>query len=260
MLKVIKKVILGSVSILGMSFMMWTFLLLNPNWVYGKSMTIDNVTVYYNSDLETSAENTIKKVLEIVSSSEIYKNENTIQLCMNDNSIYPNLHPVASGTAYAFLNKTVIFSSSPNFRENTAEFQWEINNYELRKYNLTYLLAHEFMHNVQYEQNKRYSISTTFGKQNWKLEGHADYIARQFKNDGLLKTKIRKYLTEAKKKHVGIPVFELEDGTIQNLSYYKFALVVQFLMEERGMDFDQICQLDTNLNDLFNDMINWSQS
>lgn len=259
MIRIIKKTVLSSLSILGIGFLIWTFLLLNPAWVYSKSTTIENVIINHNSALEKEVENTIKKALAIISSSEIYKKENKIQLCLNDNSRYPNLHPFASGTAYAFLNKTIMFASTPNFSENTAEFKWEINNYELRKYNLTYLISHEFMHNVQYEHNTKYYNSTTFGKQNWKLEGHAEYIARQFKDDGQLKVKIQKYITEENNEHVGIPVFELEDGTIQNLSYYKYAISIQYLMEEKHLDFSQICELEMDLADLYNEMINWSE-
>lgn len=259
MIRIIKKIVLGSLSILGISFLVWTFLLLNPNWMYSKSTSIENVIFYHNSDVEKEAKNTIKTALEIVSSSEIYDKENRIQLCMNDNSRYPHLHPFASGTAYAFLNKTVMFASTPNFSQNTAEFKWEINDYELRKYNLTYLISHEFMHNTQYQYNKSYYNSTTFGKKNWKLEGHADYIARQFKNDGKLKIKIQKYLTEENKEHIGIPVFELEDGTIQNLSYFKYALIIQYLMEEKNLNFNQICELEIGLDDLFKEMMDWSK-
>ena len=176
---------------------------------------------------------------------------------MNDNLLYPRLHPFANGTAYAFLNKTVMFACTPSFAKNTAEFKWEINNYESREFNLTYLLAHEFMHNVQYEFDNKYYINTTFGKQNWKLEGHADYIARGFKDDGKLKLKIDKFLIEENKDHVGIPVFKLDDGTIQNLTYFKYALMIQYLIEEKGLSFGQVCKLESGLDQVYAEMIDW---
>jgi len=113
MIRRIKKIILSSLSILGISSLMWAFLLSNPNWIYSKSTTVENVTIYHNSNLEKEVESTVKKALKIISSSEIYKKENKIQLCLNDNSQFPNLHLFASGTAYAFLNKTVIFACTP---------------------------------------------------------------------------------------------------------------------------------------------------
>ena len=259
MIKTVKKIILSSLSILGISFLFWTLFLLNPNWSYANNTQIDNVTVYHNEELEEGTELIIRNALSVIEKANIYDKNLNIQLCLNDDKIYPNLHPFAGATAYAFLNKTVIYASKPNFRNNYAEFTWEINNHEVRKWNLTSLLAHEFMHNVQHNHNPKYYIKSTLGNLNWKLEGHAEYIARQFKNDGKLKVKIQKYLTEKNKEHVGIPVFKLEDGTIQSLSYFKYALVVQYLMEEKKLNFDEICKLEIVLDDLYKEMIDWSK-
>ena len=114
------------------------------------------------------------------------------------------------------------------------------------------------MHNVQYYHNPNYYFNSTLGKINWKFEGHAEYIARGFKNDEQLKEKIPFYLAEEKKDHVGIPVFMLEDKTIQNLSYFKYALVTQYVMEEKELDFDELCALEIGLDELFKEMVDWS--
>lgn len=259
MIRIIKKIILSALSILGISFLIWMVLLLNPNLSYANQTQIENVTVFHNNKLEKGTESIIRNALSIIKNSEIFDKNLEIQLCLNDDKIYPNLHPFAGATAYAFLNKTVIYASKPSFRNNYAEFTWEINNHEVRKWNLTSLLAHEFTHNVQHNHNPKYYIKSTLGNQNWKLEGHAEYIARQFKNDVKLKFKIQKYLTEENKEHVGIPVFKLQDGTIQSLSYFKYALVVQYLMEEKKLNFDEICKLEIVLDDLYKEMIDWSK-
>lgn len=115
------------------------------------------------------------------------------------------------------------------------------------------------MHNVQHNHNSNYYIKSTLGKINWKLEGHAEYIAREFKGDDRLKEKIKFHLLEVAKDHTGIPVFELEDGTIQNLSYFQYAIVIQYLMEVKKLDFDEICKLQMEFDDLYTEMVNWSK-
>lgn len=260
MIKTIKKVIVSCLSILTISFLFWTLFLLNPSLSYANKTQFDMITVYHNQDLEEQTESVIKNAIQIIKRSDIFDKNMNIQFCLNDDKIYPNLYPFAGATAYAFLNKTTIYASKPNFKENFTSFQWAINDYELRKYNLTKLLAHEFMHNVQFDYDLVYSITSTLGKRNWKLEGHAEYIAREFKKDGLLKNKIALYLMEEKKDHVGVPVFNLEDGTIQNLSYFKYALVIQYLMEEKHLNFNQISEHEIGLNDLFKEMIDWSKN
>jgi len=261
MIKTIKKVILSALSILGFSFMFWVLFLLNPSLSYANKTQFDFVTIYHNQDLDEPTEVVLKNAMSIIKKSALFDDKVKINLCLNDDNIYPNLlNPlVGQPTAYAILNKTVIKNCRPDFKENIAETQWEINNYEHRKFNLTWLLAHEFTHNLQYHTNSNYVIKSTLGKINWKLEGHAEYIARAFKNDGALKNKIEKYLIERDKEHTGLPVFELEDGTKQILSYYKYGLVIQYLMEEEEMDFGQICKLEKDLDELFAQMIEWSE-
>lgn len=260
MIKTLKKVILGSLSILGISFFVWILLLLNPSLSYANKTQFDFVSIYHNQALEAETEAIIKDAIGILKQSALFDDEVTLQFCLNDDQLYPNLHPFAGQSlAYAFLNKTIAKNCTLNFSNNTAETQWAINQNEVRKFNLTWLLAHEFTHNLQYRAKRNYVIRSTMGSLNWKLEGHAEYIAREFKGDGLLKAKIDRFLTEEKKEFKGLPVFELEDGTSQILSYYKYALIIQYLMEEKGMNFAQVCELEIGLNDLFQEMITWSQ-
>ena len=260
MFKVIKKVILSSLSILGISLLFWVIFLLNPSLSYANKTPFDYVTVYHNQDLDEHAKDIVNGAINIIKDSELFDNNVSLQLCLNDDLIYPNLHQlVGDPLAYAIFNKTIVKNCTLKFEENVAEAKWAVNNYELRNFNLTWLLAHEFTHNLQYHANPSYVIRTTLGNINWKLEGHAEYISRQFKNDGRLKEKIAILLEEQKKEFVGLPVFDLEDGTKQMLSYYKYGIVVQYLMEEKGMNFTQICELEKTLNVLYSEMLAWNE-
>lgn len=260
MLKAIKRIILSCLSILGISVAVWTLLLLNPKWSYAHSTAFDHVEVYHNLPLSPNTEQIISDAVHIIQRSELFNEDIYIQLCMNDDSVYPNLYPFAGGpTAYAMLNKTVIKNCTTLFDQNVAQTQWAVNHNEVRHFNLTWLLAHEFMHNLQYHSYSDYVIKSTMGAINWKLEGHAEYVARSFQNDGLLREKITLYQNEASKEHIGLPVFELEDGTKQIFSYYKYALVVQYLIEQKDMDFRQICQSESSLEQLYTEMIAWSR-
>lgn len=248
MVKTIKKILLGSASVLGVSTLFWIVLLVNPKLSYANQTQFGQITVHHNQALDAGTETVINDAKALIKNASIYDDKFSIDLCLNDDLIYPKLHPIPGGSAYAFLNKTVIYASTPQFNENIAEFKWEINNNELRAYNLTYLIAHEFMHNLQHHFDAIHYAKNSFGQINWKFEGHAEYIARAFKNDGLLKEKINFYLIEATKDHVGVPVFKLEDGTIQNLAYFKYALVVQYLTEEQNLSYKEICDLDSKLD------------
>ncbi len=254
-MKKLKKLLISCISVLGISFLVWTVLLLNPNLSYANKTQIENITVFHNSALEEGIDLILKDAVAILKTSDIYDQNLDIQLCLNDDKIYPNLHPFAGGTAYAFANKTIIYASQANFKDNYAEFSWAINNYEFRKYNLTALLAHEFTHNLQFNFDSGYYNLNSIRKINWKLEGYAEYISREFKHDGKLKEKIQLYLKKEQEEYTGVPVFILSDGTIQNLSYFKYALVVQYLMEEKNLSFAQICAMKQDLDSNYSEMI-----
>ena len=260
MIKTIKKVILSLLSIMGISCLLWTVLFLYPNLSYANETQFGKVTIFHNQELDEGTEVIIKDVIEILKRSELYDKNLNIQLCVNDDKIYPNLYPIfGHPLAYATFNKTIIKNGEIKFNENVVEVQWEGNN-ELRKYNLTWLLAHEFTHNLQDNANQSYMIRTFFqGKINWKLEGHADYIAREFKNDGRLKDKIEEYLIKSQKGQIRLLVIENKDGTKQIHSYFKYALVIQYLIEEEKMNFSEICKLETDIEELFSQMIEWSK-
>ena len=261
MRKANKKVIIILLAVIGISCLIWIVLFINPNLSYANQTQFDEVTIFHNQELEEKTEVIIKGVIEILKTSELYDESLNIQLCLNDDRIYTNLYPIfGTPIAYGFLNKTIVKNGDFKFNENIIEVQWKPNS-ELRKYNLTWLLAHEFTHNMQQNDNFSYTIRTTFpAKINWKLEGHADYIARKFKNDGMLKDKIDKFLIEENNVHNGLSATKDEIGIYWFYGYYKYALIVQYLMEEKKMTFNQICELDTDINEIYSEMLKWRNS
>lgn len=264
MLKVLKKVILSSLSILGISLICWCVLFFNPNISYAHETQFENVTVFHNDDLAESTSQIIQDAITILKNSDLFSPELSIQLCLNDDGLYPHMHPMLGGPstegplAYALFDKAIIRSCDLDFDSNLAVSQWEMNDNEIRKWNLTQLIAHEFVHNMQWKRNMSYSIRTTLGKLNWKLEGHAEYISHQYKGDGRLLEKIEHYIRLKDDQYVGIPVFENQEGRMQNLWYYKNALMVQYLMEVKRLNYDQVCEYQSSHDEVYSEMIKWS--
>ena len=210
----------------------------------------------YHYQLDDNTNNVIKNAISRIKKSELYYDEIQIQLCLNDDRLYPNLQPFVNyALAYAVLDKTIVKDCEIKFNENRAETKWDVNNFEHRKFDLTYLLAHEFTHNLQFEAG--YMPFDPRVIVDWRLEGYADYIGREFSEDGKLLEKIDKYLSIQNNEYIGFPVFELEDVTKQIFSYYKYSLIVQYLIEIKKMNFDQIMKLDSKIDNYYSDMIEW---
>lgn len=263
MVRLLKKITLSCVSILGISLLFWSIMFMCPSLSYAHSTEFDNITVYHNNPVDPAIGTVLSDAVSTIKKSTLFDEDIHISLCMNDDKFFKNIHPLnGSPLAYALFDKTVIHSCTLNFSENLATTKWERNNFEFRKFDLTYLLAHEFTHNLQIKADPIYWLKSTIDirgfKINWKFEGHADYIARQYQHDGRLREKITTYLAEEQKEHNGFPVFELEDGTKQILSYFKFSLVIQYLMEEKKMSFTQICETEMDFERQFQEMVDWS--
>lgn len=79
------------------------------------------------------------------------------------------------------------------------------------------------------------------------------------KNDGKLKEKIQQLLEEEQKEHIGFPVIELEDGTKQILSYFKYGLIVQYLLEQKKLNFNDICNTESSMEELYTEMLEWDE-
>ena len=261
MLKTIKKVLLSCLSILGLTIFLWTIAFLNPSLSYAHQTDIEFISVHHNNTLDPAAEQVLLETISILKQSELYHEGIKIDLCLNDESFYPKLNvTLGQCLAFALFDKAVFKNCDLNWKENVAETKWKVNEYEHRKFKLSYLVAHEMTHNLQIDRDLFYWISSTKGIQiNWKFEGHADYVARQYKNDGLLKSRIEKFLEEEKKEHIGLPVFELEDGTKQIFSYYKYSMVVQYLFDVKNMNYHQLCALETPFEELYEEMLAWNK-
>ena len=74
MLKVIKRVIFGSLSVLIVSTIFLSIALLNPSMTYANKTSFDKVTVYHNQALEEGTEHVVKNAINIIKGAEIYDN------------------------------------------------------------------------------------------------------------------------------------------------------------------------------------------
>ena len=66
MIKTLKKIILGSVSILGVSVLIWLVLLFNPQYSYAHQTQVDQVIIYHNDALQQNAEKVVRDAIGLI--------------------------------------------------------------------------------------------------------------------------------------------------------------------------------------------------
>jgi hypothetical protein len=241
----IKKVVLRTGAVLGLCFILLLGIVLNPSLLYSKSSEYGNTTVYHNQELPKEFTSVLRESKKLTRSSEIYDAHFHIDLCLNDGSSYPKMIQLIKGPAFAhgFYNKVVI-TSEANFAANHAIING-------RKWNLTQLIAHEMLHCYQYNT---YGFGT-FKFPMWKLEGYPEYISRKGTATDLIANIDLLLDTDSDEGWI-----DFQDGTGSGLNYYQDRLLVQFLMEIKGWNYQQIVDDNTSRDQVEASMMKWYKS
>ncbi|MBS2212722.1 collagenase [Carboxylicivirga mesophila] len=256
MKRILIKFIVTLISLLVVFFATYAILFFNPSLSYSNKTQLGQVTIYHNLELEEKTSDIINAAIELTKSSELYDESMPIKLCFNDDNIYPHLYPMDSTPAFALSNAVILKKGDYQFNKNLVVVYYEENDF-YQHLDLTWLLAHEFTHSLQFNADLDYMKKTTRGKINWKVEGYAEYISRNYKGDGRLKEKIDDYLVKSKNGQDPVKIIVDNDGTKQVHSYNKYGLMVQYLMEVKDMDYFKICEFEISRDQVFLEMMEW---
>ena len=252
MFKKIKKVLLSLLAVLAVCFATGVFLLLNPGVLYAHKTEIGKFKIYHHQPLQEGIVETLAASLQIVEASELYKADKKLDICLGDGSKYPKIFEKlkGQGVGYSIMNK-VILNADCYFKDNFAQWSWERNNFETRKWDLTELIAHEMAHVFQYYHQKTMPLKHP----NWKIEGYAETVAR--KHRGTLKENVG-HLLDAEKNGIGYwGWFTFEDETGIPISYLQNWVLVQYLMEIERLTFVEILEDDTLEEEVKKKMVQW---
>lgn len=224
-------------------------IILNPVFTYANKTTKFNCTVFYNKPLDDSFNIRLLQATQLAAKSECYNPELKLDICLNEESVYPEIIRAIWGNAYArgFYNKVVLMSNA-NFKDNYVE----LNGY---KWNLTQLLAHEMIHCFQFDKLGFWKSNPVAKIPDWKWEGYPEYIARQSENERNLKVNIDRLVQAENTNNNGWIQFPDGTGTIK--SYYKNWLLVQYCMDVKKMTFMQILNDTVKEETIKMQMMDW---
>ena len=92
----------------------------------------------------------------------------------------------------------------------------------------------------------------------WKLEGYPEYIARQDllqSSAYSLADEIRRFI--ATDEHERRDRFEAVAGHFAPTYYFKGRIMIEFLMDVRGLSYDEILRDKRTEREVFNEMQDW---
>ena len=225
-------------------------IILNPVLTYASKTVHNNYTIFHNKPLDKTLPSQLDQATELLKASEFYNPKLTLDICLNDGSVYPKLMQKIRGQAFAwgFYNKVVL--------QGTASYK---NNYVMLngyKWNLTQLLAHEMTHCLQFNKLGFWKSKPVADLPDWKWEGYAEYIARQNSAQKDLSANIA-LLISVNKKDKNSWEINFADNSIVPREYYNYWILMQYCMNIKKMTYTQILADTTKEETMRQEMMNW---
>lgn len=222
-------------------------IILQPIVTYASKTNHNNFVIFHNKPLDPLLKAKLDEAVVLLKKSEFYDPSLKFDICLNDGSTYPQIIKILRGQAFGwgFYNK-VVLQGVANYESNYVE----LNGY---KWNLTQLLVHELVHCLQFQRLGLWKSKPIADIPDWKWEGYAEYISRQgIEQKDFLKNMIR--LTKADRNKWGI---NFEDSTISPKDYYENWILVQFCIDIKKMNYQQLISDLTSEEALKKEMMLW---
>ncbi|MDW3646844.1 MAG: hypothetical protein R8P61_07275 [Bacteroidia bacterium] len=243
----LKKILIWTAAILLLFLGVFVISLLSPSLFYSHAQAYGQIRILHNQALEEGWENQIDTALQAIESSVLYDPNFQIELCLQDGSSYPQFVELVFGEAFAFgfASKAVL-----NMPVQPESGYIEKNG---KRRDLAELLAHEFIHNFQYQKYGFATLNFPF----WKLEGYAEYMMRMEKDDLDLRYAISHLLKYEEKGSYNYDWVEWENEIGTPHIYLKSNIMVQYLMEIEGLTYDEIVKDQRSTEAVFEEVLAW---
>lgn len=222
-------------------------IVLNPLLTYANKTMHNNYSIYYNKALDPSLTTRLDEATALLKTSELYDNDLKLDICLNDGSFYTAIIKTIRGPAFAwgFYNKVVLQGTM-----NCSKNYDELNGY---KWNLTQLFTHEMIHCLQFHKLGLWRSKPFANIPSWKWEGYAEYIARQNSDQKDLLKNIDRFLKNNKENWA----IAFADNTISPREYYAYWILMQYCMNIKKMNYNQVLDNSTKEETIKSEMMKW---
>lgn len=251
MKKTLKRIAIGTVLTTIISVVTIVTLILNPQFLFAEKLVYGDFDIYSNNDIADSYQTTIDNAVELIRTSEIYEPNQRLDIFISHGTIFNEFDTKILGYALAkCIHNNIILKVEADFDKNIL-VGWN------SKRNLKKTIAHEAMH---FYQMKKYGFMK-FNPFNhppmWKLEGYPEYVANQ---SDLKSTNYRLTDSIIKLKEfesTGEYLIETEPGQFDPLVYFKGRVMMEYLIDIKGMTYSEILNNDLTEDKVIEEMTSW---
>jgi hypothetical protein len=209
-----------------------------PQPLFAEKIEYNNFCIFSSQKVETrNIAGWVDQARALIAASELYDSTMVFQIFLAHDNIFNDIEsiqgvgPIARATAGNIIIKIPIDPTKQTVRTWRSEV------------NIAELLAHEMVHVLQ---TRRYGM-TRFNPFDhppmWKLEGYPEYISRRkmLLDDGYdLEAEILRYVELERSSMDGF--VEVVSNHFVPSYYYKGRLMVEYLMDMKGLRYDDILE------------------
>lgn len=250
MKRIIKKAI---VSLLMTAFVLISGLvtiMLFPQPLFAHKMEYKQFRVYSDNMPDKGIEIILDKAYQLVEKSELHDKYYQYDIFFSHDNIYNRIEDLqGKGPAARATAGNIVFKVSVDIENNLACGV-------ISKINLTEMLTHEMVHCLQANTLGLLNMNQFNHPPYWKLEGYPEYISRQAKlkdPDYSLTNEIERFIELESKSKDGF--VEVSNEHFVPSIYYKGRLMVEYLMDVKGMTYNEILKDQRTEDQIFQEML-----
>ncbi len=222
-----------------------------PQPLFAHKLEYKKFNVYSDQVVDKNIEVILNNAYNLVEQSELQDKNYAYDIFLGLDNIYNRIEDLqGKGPAARATAGNIVFKVRVDIENNKAFGPRSI-------INLTELLGHEMVHCLQANTLGLWNMNQLNHPPYWKLEGYPEYISRQAKlkdKDYSLSNEIKRFIELESNSSDGF--VEMSEKHFVPSIYYKGRLMVEYLMDIKGMTYDEILKDSRDEDQIFEEMVN----
>ncbi|HZV68599.1 MAG TPA: hypothetical protein VFG10_03615 [Saprospiraceae bacterium] len=219
-------------------------------------MEYKQFNVYSKEIISEQIKPILDSALSLVATSELYDSTYRVDLFLSYNTFLNQIDDMVfgQGVSAKALDNNLVFKANVDVNENRVHATFHKSCHQ----RFDYMIAHELMHCLQAHKYGLLKFNPFTHLEMWKLEGYPEYVARQKFSESTdsLKMEIKRFI-ELHDKQTDIWILLEEGGCEVPEFYYKGRLMTEYLMNAKGMTYDQILKDKRSEEEIYIEMTGW---
>ncbi|HPH45996.1 MAG TPA: hypothetical protein PLJ60_02750 [Chryseolinea sp.] len=225
-------------------------IMLFPQPLFAHAYEHEKFRVYSDTEMDKSVQPILDNAYKLIEHSELHDSNYRYEIFFSSETIFNKIEDLqGKGAAARATAGNIVFKVTVDFKTNRAVGP-------ISKMNLTEILAHEMGHCLQTNRLGLWNMNQFNHPPYWKLEGYPEYISRQAKlkgKDYSLSNEIKRFIELESKSKNGM--VEVSEEHFMPSVYYKGRLMIEYLMDVKGMTYDEILKDTRPEDELYQEMI-----